>query len=114
MKPFSPNNKIGRWIMSIIQHYDHSKYWHRREILTDSNNNSPLLLKLYYLFYIKRTDARHNCSFGTNLNAGAYFKSPPILWHGPNGIIVGHDALIGHHCTIYHQVTISQGGGGNW
>ena len=30
--------------------------------------------------------------------------------HGLNGIIVGHDAIIGRNCTIIHQVTIAHGG----
>lgn len=35
---------------------------------------------------------------------------PPILPHGPNGIIVAHDAKIGREVTIFQQVTIAQGG----
>jgi serine acetyltransferase len=32
------------------------------------------------------------------------------LPHGLNGIIVGHDAVIGANVTIYQQVTIAHGG----
>lgn len=67
---------------------------------------------MYYLYYIKKTDAYHHCSFGTNLNAGTIFDSPPHLPHGPSGIIVGHDLHIGSNCTIYQQVTIVHGRGG--
>lgn len=35
---------------------------------------------------------------------------PPHLPHGPNGIIVGHDAKIGSNVTLFHQVTIPHGG----
>ena len=105
MKPFSNDNKLGKWILGFIQHYNHEKYWKRRAIVTDPNNKTPTLLKLYYLYYIKKCDAYHNCSFGTNLGAGAFFKTPPILLHGPNGIIIGKN------CTIAQQVTISHGGG---
>lgn len=35
---------------------------------------------------------------------------PPHLPHGPTGIIVGHDAIIGKNVTIYQQVTIAAGG----
>ena len=52
----------------------------------------------------------HHCSFGTNLNSGTIFKTPPYLPHGPNGIIVGHNLKIGANCTIYQQVTIAHGG----
>ena len=110
MKPFSFQHKLGRVLLSWIQHYNHEKYWKRRDIVINPNDKTYLLLKLYYLYYIKRTDAYHNCSFGTNLNSGAYFATPPHLPHGPKGIIVGHDVRIGANSIIYQQVTIAQGG----
>lgn len=110
MKPFSFQHKLGRVLLSWIQHYNHEKYWKRRDIVINPNDKTYLLLKLYYLYYIKRTDAYHNCSFGTNLNSGAYFATSPHLPHGPKGIIVGHDVRIGANSIIYQQVTIAQGG----
>lgn len=110
MKPFSFQHKLGRVLLSWIQHYNHEKYWKRRDIVINPNDKTYLLLKLYYLYYIKRTDAYHNCSFGTNLNSGAYYATPPHLPHGPKGIIVGHDVRIGANSIIYQQVTIAQGG----
>lgn len=59
---------------------------------------------------MKRTDAWHHYSFGTNLNSGTIFKTPPHLPHGPSGIIVGHNLRIGANCTIFQQVTIAHGG----
>ena len=107
MIPFSFQCKLGRIILFWMQHYNHEKYW---KFVTNPQNKTNLLLKLYYLYYIKKTDAYHNCSFGTNLNAGAFFVTPPHLPHGPNGIIVGHDVCIDENIIIYQQVTISQGG----
>ena len=52
--------------------------------MTNPNDKTYLLLKLYF----KCTDAYYNCSFGTNLNSGTYFVTPPHLFHGPNGIMV--------------------------
>lgn len=109
MKPFSFQHKLGRVFLSWIQHYNHEKYWKRRTVVTDPQYKTNLLFKLYCLYYIKKTDAYHNCSFGTNLNAGAFFATPPHLPHGPNGIIVGHDTYIGSNITIFQQVTISHG-----
>ena len=109
MQPFKPTNKLGIKILSFIQGYDHEKYWRRRSIVINPDNKTNILLKLYYLYYIKRTDARHLCSFGTNINAGARFDTPPFLPHGPNGIIVGQDVKVGKGCIIYHQVTIAAG-----
>lgn len=80
-----------------------------REKVISQNSNLPRIYKLYLLFKIKRIDAFNNASFGTDLNKGAKFASPPNLPHGQNGIIIGHDAIIGKNVTIYHQVTITQG-----
>ena len=71
--------------MSWVKGYNHEKYWHRRSIVVDPKNKTPLLIKLYYLWYIKRKDAKFGCSFGTNLNSGSYFETPPYLPHGPYG-----------------------------
>ena len=99
---------ITRRIMAFVQGYDHEKYWTRRAKVVDPSYKN-VLLKVYYLWYIKRVDNKHHCSFGTSYNWGAYFCTPPYLPHGPNGIIVGHDAKIGSECCIYHQVTIPAG-----
>ena len=77
--------------------------------MINPHSKVPLLLKLYYLFYIKRKDSKHHCSFGTGLGYGAQFATPPFLPHGPYGIIVGYDAKVGEGCIIYHQVTIAGG-----
>ena len=110
MDLFSFDSEIGHRILSLIQNYNHDKYWKRRSIVVDSNNKTPFLIKLYFLWYIKRKDAYHHCSFGTNMNSGAQFSTPPHLYHGPGGIIVGHDTIIGKSCIICQQVTIAHGG----
>lgn len=89
--------------------YNHEKYWNRRQKVVNPESKTPLLLKLYYLYYIKRKDSKLHCSFGTGLNCGAQFDSPPFLPHGPHGIIVGSDVKVGSGCVIYHQVTIASG-----
>lgn len=111
MKPFSPDSQLGIWIMSHIQHYNKKKYWRRRNLVIDPNAKCCILKKLYYLYYIKKCDAFNNCSFGTNLNAGAKFATAPNLLHGPNGIIIGHDVTVGKNAVICQQVTIQHGGG---
>lgn len=100
---------LQQWLLNFIHGYNHEKYWRRRSIIIDPANKTSVLIKLYYLFWLKRVDARHHCSFGTNLNSGAEFATPPFLPHGPNGIICGHDIKIGANCIIYHQVTIAGG-----
>lgn len=102
-------SKFARFIWNRIRHYNHDKYWKRRTIVINPDIKIPKFLKFYYLYYIKKTDAYHNCSFGTDIDSGANFKTPPILYHGPNGIIVGHDATIGSQYTIMQQVTIELG-----
>lgn len=109
VKPFSTQSKFGKKVLSRIQKYDHHKYWNRRDAVVNSHSKISPLKKLWYLYYIKKTDSYHGCSFGTNINSGASFLSPPILPHGPSGIIVGHDVSLGRKVIIYQQVTISQG-----
>lgn len=101
--------KISRTALSFISGYNHDKYWTRREKVVNPNSGVNKILKMYYLLWIKRIDARHCCSFGTSYNRGSKFATPPYLPHGPNGIIVGGDAVIGRECVIYHQVTIAGG-----
>lgn len=114
LKPFSLHKDSSAWgrkILQIVQGYNHQKYWKRRAVVVDPDDATPTALKLWYLFYIKRTDARHGCSFGTNFHAGAQFETPPLLPHGPSGIIIGHDIVVGANVTIFQQVTIAHGGG---
>lgn len=37
---------------------------------------------------IKRSDAFHNASMGTDFGSGAFFATPPNFPHGLNGIII--------------------------
>lgn len=69
-----------------------------------------MIIKLLRLIYIKRCDAYNNSSFGTDLNAGALFKTPSRLPHDPNGIIVSPYAKVGSNAYIYQQVTIGDDG----
>lgn len=99
-------NPIAKFLLHIIQSYDGEKYWKRRAIVTNPNDKTCVLLKLYYLFWMKRIESKHNSSTGALLNTGTQFITPPKknLPHGLNGIIIGHDAKIGSNCCIYQQV----------
>jgi len=111
-KPYVYHTWLGRlmdFVLGSIQGFHYSKYWRRRSYVIDSENKNSLL-KLYYLYWIKKVDAKNHCSFGTSYNSGALFKTPPLLEHGPNGIIIGHDVIVGKNCSIFQQVTIAQGG----
>lgn len=97
-----------KFFRSIVQRYNHKKYWRYRSIVVDPSKGSKIG-DLYRLYYIKRADAFNNASMGTHRNFGASFAEPPQLPHGLNGIIVSHNAVIGKGCRIYHQVTIGEG-----
>ena len=102
------NSPLVRLVMSCVQHYDHEKYWKMRAEVVNPNSKKSKLLRLIYLYRIKRADAFANASMGTDLGKGAEFASPPILHHHLNGIIISHYAKIGKNVTIYQQVTIAQ------
>lgn len=92
-----------------VQHYNPKKYWKRRSRVI--NYRGGILEKVictWYLYLIKKDDAFNNASFGTHLGKGATFSDIPRTPHGINGIIVSHNAVIGKHCCIYHQVTIGE------
>lgn len=110
--PYSNSLKvrIGKWVLKRIHGWDGEKYFRRRDYVIDPNKKN-LLRKFYYLYYIKRVDSKWHCSFGTNINFGSKFLAPPILPHGPNGIIVGYRRTIGRNVIIYQHVTISSGEG---
>lgn len=108
----NPENKIINWVRGWVQHYNHDKYWKRRAIVVDPNNKTPKIIKLWYLYYIKRCDAFNCASLGTDLNQGAKFANTPLLPHGLNGIIVHMKAVIGKNCCIWQQAGIVSYGGG--
>ena len=96
------------FILGLIQHYNHDTYWKMRQEVVNPESKKCTLIKLWYLYRIKRSDAFNNASMGTNINSGAQFAEPPHLPHHLNGIIISHYAKIGKNCTIHQQVTIAQ------
>lgn len=104
----SENNRFVIFFMTIITRYNHDKYWKRRDYVTNPEKKN-VLKKLWYLLYIKRVDSYWHCTFGTGYNQGSKFSTPPTLWHGPNGIIMGYNAVIGRNVIICQRVTIEQG-----
>lgn len=69
-------NKIIKKIISYINHYDHDKYWRRREIVVNPKIKASRLKRLYCLYYIKKVDSYWHCTFGTNLLTGSVFAPP--------------------------------------
>ena len=100
---------LVKWCMAWVQHYDHEKYWKMRAEVVNPNSKKNKLLRLWYLYRIKRSDAFANASMGTNLGSGAQFETPPILFHHLNGIIISHYATFGKNVRIFQQVTVAGG-----
>lgn len=77
----NPSHSIRNPIISFVRNLTYGgsmkKYWKRRQIVTEATNKTPLLLKLYYLWYCKRIEIKQCASMGTLLNGGAHFVSPP-------------------------------------
>lgn len=102
----NPEGSNIDWLVHFIQHYNPKRYWRYREKVVNPQDKTCKLFKFLMLFYIKYCDAYNNASMGTNINTGAYYKTPPDLPHGLNGIIVHYKARFGENCRIYQQVTI--------
>lgn len=109
-----PEIKISKselFLRTLIQHYNHKRYWNLREKVTNPQKGNFLIDNIR-LLYIKNQDAFNNASMGTHRNFGAKFATPPHLPHGLNGIIISHNAVLGKNVTIFHQVTIGEGKNG--
>lgn len=102
-------NGFFLWLMHITQHYNPNTYWKMRKEVVCNNSKLPKIIRLWYYYRIKRMDAFNNASMGTGWGTGAKFVTPPILYHGLNGIIVSYFATIGENVTINHHVTIAGG-----
>lgn len=103
-------NKLMSNMISFVRHYNHHKYWKMRNYVVSPNGCR--ILKYYYLFRIKRSDAFNNASFGTHIGFGASFETTPDLPHGICGTFISHNARIGKNLRMYHHVTIGEGKGG--
>lgn len=101
---------IQSFIWGLVKHYNSDTYWRMRQEVINPNSRKCKLIRLWYLYRIKRSDAFQNASMGTALNSGAQFATKPILPHHLNGIIISHYAKIGKNCIIYQQVTIAEDG----
>lgn len=104
-------NEENRFVMfwvNRIKHYNHKRYWKMRAQVVDKKSKIPGIFRLFYLYKIKKMDAYNLSSMGTGFGWGAEFKSPPILPHLLNGIIVSYYASIGSNCTIMQHVTIAE------
>ena len=71
-----------------------------------NGTKTPLILKYYYMLYIKRTDAKNCACIPISLSSGPCFTTPPNLPHGINGIIIHPSVMVGSNVTILHQVTL--------
>lgn len=100
------NSKIAKWLNVIFYGYNHEKYWKRREKIVNPKSKTPLLLKYYYFYYIKKIDRKFHCSFGTNIGSGASFQTPPIFVHGIYSVRVGHNVKIGKNCKMAKNISI--------
>lgn len=102
------SNKFVMVFVNHLKHYNHKKYWKMREAVVSQDSKVLKIVKLFYLYRIKRMDAFANASMGTGFGWGAQFETPPCLPHFLNGIIISYYAKIGKNCTILQQVTIAE------
>ena len=98
-------NFLAYKLYALIFGYNEKKYWKRRNIVVNKDNKKSFLIKIFYLIYCKRAEAKNASSMGTAINAGAVFAEAPNLPHGITGIFVSHSAVIGKNCTILQNVT---------
>lgn len=100
------NNRFTYGLYALLFGYNEKKYWKLRQRVVDPACKTPKWIKMLWLIYLKRTEAKNAASLGTALNAGAVFETPPELPHGIAGIFIAHAAKIGKNCLILQNVTI--------
>lgn len=98
--------KIKKTIKIWASEFDYDKYWTRREKIF--NEKTPLILKMYYKYYLRKTDAKNGADINFCSDGKNNFKGRPILGHGIKGIVIAGEAIIGENCYISHQVTIGR------
>lgn len=64
-------------VRSLVQHYDHDKYWTLREKITKGRGNK--FLCLFCLYKIKAMDAKNCASTGTHLEKSAFLHLRQIF-----------------------------------
>lgn len=105
------NNRITYSLYAFLFGYNEKRYWKLRQCVVDPECKKPKFIKMLWLIYLKRTEAKNASSMGTALNAGAVFEAPPELPHGITGIFIAHGAKIGQNCLILQNVTIGSSKG---
>lgn len=60
--------KIEKFFYSIINHYNSDFYWSKRPKVISKSDSTNKLIKLIWLFRLKRMEAYNNASLGTYLN----------------------------------------------
>lgn len=107
-------NFISRKIYALVNHYDEPVYWRTRAKVIDPENKTLKLIKLLWLYRLKRMEAFNGASLGTYINYGSIFASTPLLPHGLRGIHISDQAKIGKSVTLYQQIVIgiARPGGG--
>ena len=103
-------SKLKGFILNNANDFNYKKYWTRHDKVFD--NKTPKILKLYYIYWLRKIDIKHSAHIYRVLGGKNNFASHPILGHGLNGIIIAGGAKIGKSCYISHQVIIGRSMGG--
>lgn len=93
-----------RIVNNLCSHYNDKKYWNMKSKL--NNKKTSKIIKIYYLFRMKKMEAFNCASLGNRLSGGSYFCEKPNLPHGIKGIFITDTSEIGENVTIFQQVTI--------
>ncbi len=104
-------NPVAYQLYSLLFGYNEKRFWKLRQRVVDPSDKTCKLLKMLWLIYLKRSEARNAASLGTGLNAGAVFEGVPEFPHGITGIFISHGSRIGKNCCILQNVTIGSSKG---
>ena len=72
------------------------------KLRTQHSNSKNKILRLIYTILYQRICKRNNCFIPWS----AVLPTDTVFPHGLYGIFISQGAVLGHSCTIFHQVTI--------
>ncbi len=91
------------------KYFNQANYWKKRLFVQNDNIGNSSLKKMLSISLLRRYEAKR-CSFtGIGKNGECcIIKSPLILPHGLNGIVIARNVIIGENVTVYQHVTIAE------
>lgn len=97
-------SKLRYW---FEQDWNKDFYWKMRMYIQDHREGG--VVDSIILMLLRRIESKKCCATGISLkDKCCKIKSPLVLYHGLNGIVIAQNVEIGRNVTIFQHVTIAE------